>query len=133
MPPHLGLNVLSLRQSDLMEPDLRQRYRNVLVELRRRISGEARHVVESIQEDANPSGNLSNAPVHLADAAEDILADVEILATEHDMLREIDAALWRLEDGTFGKCVRCGQQISAERLKAIPYTPHCIQCARGNE
>lgn len=103
------------------------------MELRRRISGEARHVVESIQEDANPSGNLSNAPVHLADAAEDIIADVEVLATEHDMLREIDAALARLDDGTFGKCMQCGQKISEERLKAIPYAPLCIHCARQNE
>ena len=116
-----------------MQAETREQYRNVLIELRRRITGEVRHVVESIQEDANPSGNLSNAPVHLADAAEDILADVEVLATEHDLLREIDDALARLEEGTFGKCVQCGQAIAEERLKALPYTPRCIRCARESE
>jgi DnaK suppressor protein len=116
-----------------MEPDLRQRYRSVLLELQRRISEEAQHVVESIQEDANPSGKLSNAPVHLADVAEDIIADIEVLATEHDMLREIDAALRRIDEGAFGKCVQCGQAISEERLTAIPYAPRCIRCAQQNE
>ncbi|HZL90586.1 MAG TPA: TraR/DksA family transcriptional regulator [Pirellulaceae bacterium] len=116
-----------------MAGEHRQQYRDILIELRRRISGEARQVVESIQEDANPTGNLSNAPVHLADAADDIIADVTVLATEHDMLREIDAALARLNDGTFGQCVQCGQKISEERLRAIPFAPRCIHCARQVE
>jgi DnaK suppressor protein len=91
------------------------------------------HVAESIREDSNPAGSLSNAPVHLADAAQDIVADVEILATEHDILRAIDDALARLEDGSYGKCVQCGQKIASERLAAVPYAAFCIQCARKNE
>jgi RNA polymerase-binding transcription factor DksA len=39
-------------------------------------------------------------------------------------------ALDRIEDGTFGKCVRCGRQIAEERLEAIPYATRCIDCQR---
>ena len=42
----------------------------------------------------------------------------------------IDAALARLDDGTFGICVRCGRPIAAERLDALPWAPRCIDCQR---
>ena len=41
-----------------------------------------------------------------------------------------DEALARLDDGTFGTCVRCGQPIAAERLEALPWAPRCIDCQR---
>ncbi|MCA0258085.1 MAG: TraR/DksA C4-type zinc finger protein [Proteobacteria bacterium] len=43
-------------------------------------------------------------------------------------LKAIDAALERIAKGTFGKCVRCGAEISAVRLEAVPYTPFCQEC-----
>ncbi|WP_144575292.1 TraR/DksA C4-type zinc finger protein [Agrobacterium sp. DE0009] len=46
-----------------------------------------------------------------------------------DELRAIDAALDRIANGTFGICVKCGREISPERLKAVPYTPFCRGCA----
>jgi RNA polymerase-binding protein DksA len=115
-----------------MSSELHQVRQNLL-DLRRRVTGKVEHVAESILEDANPAGSLSNAPVHLADAAQDIVADVEILATEHDTLRKIDDALARIDDGSYGKCVECGQKIAGERLAAVPYAAQCIQCARKNE
>ena len=42
----------------------------------------------------------------------------------------VDAALARIEDGTFGSCVRCGQPIAPERLDALPWAPRCIDCQR---
>ena len=45
-------------------------------------------------------------------------------------LRQIDAALARINDGTYGECVKCGKKISAERLDAVPATPFCVACAR---
>ena len=49
----------------------------------------------------------------------------------HDLaeLRQIDAALVRLSDGTYGDCMKCGDPISAERLEALPATPFCKNCA----
>ncbi|RYC12030.1 TraR/DksA family transcriptional regulator [Ciceribacter ferrooxidans] len=46
-------------------------------------------------------------------------------------LKAIDAALKRIEQGTFGICVTCGQPISEERLDAVPHTPFCQDCVPG--
>jgi len=44
-------------------------------------------------------------------------------------LRMIEAALQRMEDGSYGICVACGARISEERLDLLPYTPFCRDCA----
>jgi RNA polymerase-binding transcription factor DksA len=41
----------------------------------------------------------------------------------------IDAALRRLDDGTYGRCDGCGAAIPADRLEAIPWAPHCVPCS----
>jgi DnaK suppressor protein len=45
-------------------------------------------------------------------------------------LGQVESALRRLDDGTYGTCTSCGQPIAAERLEAIPWAPLCIDCAR---
>ncbi len=45
-------------------------------------------------------------------------------------LAAIDGALARIDDGAYGACVRCGSEIPAERLEAIPWTPYCVACSR---
>lgn len=44
-------------------------------------------------------------------------------------LRQIEAALDRIEDGSFGICVNCGEDISPERLEAVPHAARCRNCA----
>ncbi|MFN3228204.1 MAG: TraR/DksA family transcriptional regulator, partial [Hyphomicrobiales bacterium] len=44
-------------------------------------------------------------------------------------VRMIEAALKRLDQGTYGTCVSCGEEISAERLEAVPHAPLCKDCA----
>jgi len=46
------------------------------------------------------------------------------------VLGEIDAALARIEDGTYGMCTNCGKAIAVERLEAHPWASLCIDCAR---
>ncbi|MEM8993293.1 MAG: TraR/DksA family transcriptional regulator [Acidobacteriota bacterium] len=53
--------------------------------------------------------------------------------TERRLLIEIDDALKRFDDGTYGICVHCGQQISVERLQAVPWAALCIDCAELKE
>lgn len=48
-------------------------------------------------------------------------------------LRAIDAALERIEEGSYGECVRCGNPIAQARLEALPYTALCIECAKAEE
>ena len=43
-----------------------------------------------------------------------------------NVLVEVREALRRIENGTFGKCTDCGQQINSDRLNAIPWTPYCL-------
>jgi len=49
-------------------------------------------------------------------------------AQERKLLNLVEAALSRIGDHTFGECRSCGQEISAKRLKAVPWSPYCITC-----
>ena len=48
---------------------------------------------------------------------------------EYQALRDVEAALTRLEDGTYGRCIVCGKPIEPARLDAIPETPYCLEHA----
>jgi len=43
-------------------------------------------------------------------------------------LAQVDGALARLDEGTFGQCIRCGREIAPARLEALPWAAHCIDC-----
>ncbi len=117
-----------------MSPENRNRYRKMLMELHERVGGEVNYVVESIHEDVDINANISSAPVHLADVAtEAVDVDVQVLHTERSILEQIDAALQRIADGSFGRCTSCGAQIPEERLNALPYTPVCTRCAQSED
>jgi RNA polymerase-binding protein DksA len=78
-------------------------------------------------------GSVDN---HLADTAS-VTVDREIDYTleensEH-VLAEIDAALGRIEKGTYGVCTNCGRPIEPERLEFLPYATLCIDCKRREE
>ncbi len=47
-------------------------------------------------------------------------------------VRQIEAALKRIEDGEYGYCVDCGDKISEERLDLLPQTPFCAKCAENH-
>jgi DnaK suppressor protein len=77
-----------------------------------------------------------SADQHMADTAtETVEREIGNTLEEHDerVLVAIDAALGRIEDGTYGKCVNCGAQIPAERLEAMPWATLCIDCKRLEE
>jgi DnaK suppressor protein len=116
-----------------MAPQRLDRFRTKLVELRDRAASGARYVAEAIAEDATPVGT-SAAPNHLADAAAEALdADLGAFQAEIDRLEDINAAIDRIENGSFGQCVQCGSPISGQRLDAIPYASLCIECAQVRE
>lgn len=53
----------------------------------------------------------------------------ESAGNERCELAEIDEALARIEDGTFGSCLRCGGAIGRHRLRALPEARYCVSCA----
>ncbi len=50
------------------------------------------------------------------------------LDRESILLRNVRAALARIEDGSFGTCLHCEEEISPKRLNAVPWAPYCIRC-----
>lgn len=48
-------------------------------------------------------------------------------------ITEVEKALKRIENGTFGICTSCGKAINSERLEALPYAEHCISCQRSEQ
>jgi DnaK suppressor protein len=56
--------------------------------------------------------------------------DLALRERAEQHLEAIDAALVRLDDGTFGTCASCGKAIAAERLEALPWAALCIDCQR---
>jgi len=78
------------------------------------------------------AGNLSNTPMHLADVGTAVYQQelsATLLENEEYLLGEIQAALDRVDKGTFGACESCGAMIRAERLEVLPYTRYCLSCA----
>jgi DnaK suppressor protein len=53
-----------------------------------------------------------------------------LLAQAVQQVAEIDAAISRLDDGVYGRCVRCGQPVGEDRLAARPAAATCVRCAR---
>ncbi len=51
-----------------------------------------------------------------------------VIDSERELLREVEAAITRCEDGTYGTCVECGDQIPAKRLAAVPWATRCRDC-----
>jgi RNA polymerase-binding protein DksA len=56
--------------------------------------------------------------------------DLALRDRNQQHLAEVEAALQRLDDGTYGTCVECGHPIASERLDALPWASHCIGCQR---
>ena len=52
---------------------------------------------------------------------------------ERDTLREIEAAIERLDAGTYGQCGNCGQDIPAQRIEALPWALYCVDCQERAE
>ena len=76
--------------------------------------------------------DLSNMPIHMADLGTDnyeIENTLGLMDSERKILIEINDALKRIDDGTYGICESRGEQIPKERLKAIPWARYCVACA----
>jgi RNA polymerase-binding protein DksA len=85
---------------------------------------------------ARAPGGTASAPGDAGDlSADQSQQDVSLglLETQYRILEQVAAALDRIDNGTFGSCTDCGREISRERLRAVPYAPFCVDCARRRE
>jgi DnaK suppressor protein len=107
-------------------------------ELRSRLEEERDRIAVGISDTreqmlSNEGPNVESAAYgnHLADEATETFEDQKILALEthqRGLLAEIEQALQRMDDGTYGQCADCGQPIAPERLEALPWASLCIDC-----
>lgn len=111
------------------KPELKA-YRERLVQLRSRLRGDVSAMAESALRET--SGDHSTMPLHMADIGSDNFEQeftLSLLANDEDTLQRIEAALERIESGTYGVCEECEVAIPKARLNAIPHTPYCVRCA----
>ncbi len=109
-------------------------YKERLLQLRARLRGEVSTMAENSlrRNRIDGNGELSSMPLHMADIGSDNFEQeftLSLMANEEDTLQLIEAALERIEEGTYGACDECGGPIPKLRLNAIPYTPFCVKCA----
>jgi DnaK suppressor protein len=122
----------ALKNEDLVS------YRRILNSLRSRLRGDLDRMTDEAlrRQMTGGSGSLSSVPLHMADLGTenyDQEFTLGLIENEQGTLELINEALDRVERGTFGQCVECSEPISKPRLQAIPYTRHCIRCARKLE
>ena len=113
------------------------RFRGLLLEERGRVVA----AIQNLHDDhpgtiSDETGEDAVYDNHLADTATETYdreLDYSLEENSENVLAEIDAALKRIEDGTYGTCTNCGTQIPAERLEARPWATLCISCKRELE
>ena len=115
-----------------------EHFRRALLEEKRRVE----HALATLRDEH--SGSLdeeveeiaATSDNHLAETATATLGreiDYTLGENSEQVLSEIDAALKRIEEGTYGTCVNCGGEIPRERLEANPWASLCIDCKRRAE
>ena len=102
-------------------------------EIREQLLSEKAEILQNVQGE-------SDLPLHLNpdrdDLAQDYITlekDVAIKALEREQLEQIDKALKRIEDGTYGLCQECQEPIPPERLEILPYALLCVRCQSRHE
>ena len=124
-------------KSKLGKKDVQQ-FKKLLIERKESINEEINHIssdtLKQSQKDA--SGDISGYSLHMADVATDNYDrefSLGLAGNERELLFEIDQALVKIKDGTFGICEECGKAISQIRLKAVPQAKLCIKCQESKE
>lgn len=104
-----------------------------IAEIRKRLEAERADLLAQIDalqvdEDQESDYGVGN---HLADDASELFLrerNIALRSNAEELIAQIDSALRRIESGSYGTCARCGKQIAAERLEALPYASYCITC-----
>jgi RNA polymerase-binding transcription factor len=86
------------------------------------IRGETKQLVDTA---------LDNGDWSVVDLSEDI--SLKQLSTHRETLLKVDEALRKIDEGTYGRCEDCGEDISMERLKVLPFAIYCVDCQEKRE
>lgn len=110
-------------------------FRKELIRLKQRLHGDVSQLeTEALRNSGGEaSGNLSSVPLHLADLGSDSFEEdvtLGLIENADSTIEEINVALARMDQGSYGMCEECGKPIGRERLEALPWTRYCIRCAQ---
>ena len=115
-----------------------EHYHGRLLQLRKQLIGDVDHMsLDALKNNRQESsGDLSSMPIHMADIGTDNYEQeftLGLIESERKMLKDIDFALLRIDEGTYGTCDEMGEPIGRARLDAKPYARYCIDFARKLE
>ena len=108
--------------------------KQILEERGYKIIGEVQEKIHDIRAEAADDQAIvvrDEAESSEADMREDI--EFVLLQMKSETLKKINEALARLEDGTYGYCSECGEEISGQRLQALPFAVRCKDCEEASE
>ncbi len=113
-------------------------FKDLLLGKRRELVGNVGNLTDEAlgRNRRDAAGDLSAMPIHMADLGSDNWEQeftLGLIDNERKLLREIDEALARIEDGTYGVCLATHTPIAPERLRAKPWAKYCIEYARARE
>jgi len=111
-----------------------KKFRNRLQEEKERITKSIKRHQEALDHSKQVDG-MSHSN-HMADQGTDEARQeqmIGLMQSERRYLYRIEDALQRIEDGSYGKCELCEEQIGLPRLEALPYTRLCIECAEKED
>jgi RNA polymerase-binding transcription factor DksA len=119
-------------------PEKFRRYYKLLLDLRSHLTeGLSLHTEETLKRSSkDDSGDLSSYGQHMADAGTDTFDRdfaLSLVSSEQEALTEIDAAIKRIHDGTYGVCEVTGKPIAKERLLAVPFTRYSAEAQKEIE
>jgi DnaK suppressor protein len=109
-------------------------YRERLLVLRARLQGDMTQMEDNaLNKEQNNTTSMPNHMAELGSGNFDQEFTLSLLGSEKDALDQIEAAIGRIDDGSYGQCETCGVKIPKSRLEAIPYAALCVQCASEQE
>lgn len=128
--------VVKTARAKKLDPKL-EGYQKLLLKSKEQIVGDIRNLSEDNTGSGNDrSGDVSGHAMHMADVATDMYDrefTLGLASNDRALLYDIDEALGRIKDGTFGICPECKKPIPATRLKAIPHARLCLKCQEKHE
>jgi RNA polymerase-binding protein DksA len=109
-----------------------QAFRDLLLHARAVVSGDMSLLEEEALGDKAQRDVADLRPADSSDGYYQEL-NLELLERDQSTLREIDEALQRIAEGSYGRCESCEELISRQRLRAVPHARNCIECQRKAE
>jgi DnaK suppressor protein len=108
-------------------------HREKLLALRARLLGDMTQMEGDTLKDHCKTTSIPTDMEELGSDNADQELTVSLLGSDKDTFDQIEAALQRIEDGSYDRCEECGGQIPKSRLDAIPYAALCVRCTSQQE